>query len=242
MVPKHLSFLNLFIHATNQKQILKLYFFIKFFSCHLLVTSPSFLFQSISTDTHVSQADSFLIPKTEQLVISASHLIAASHLMWSLSLSFKIAIALPACTAHYPGWVVKVTVMLTLFSVTVLNKKFPLKGLRPLSSQLLITIITNLKDSLVRTQTISCNKSAMKKLAQFISLIHVLMSYHVQIRGCKIKLSLLSCYTVFLGSESSPTHLSPKLTLNITLQQLIRQSTREVTCSQSTTPDNCVAS
>lgn len=65
MVPKHLSFLNLFIHATNQKQILKLYFFIKFFSCHLLVTSPSFLFQSISTDTHVSQADSFLIPKTE---------------------------------------------------------------------------------------------------------------------------------------------------------------------------------
>lgn len=85
--------------------------------------------------------------------------------MWSLSPSFKITKALSACTDHYPGWVVKVTVMLTLFSVTVLNKMFPLKGLRPLSSQLLITVITNLKEALVKTQTISCNKSAMKKLA-----------------------------------------------------------------------------
>lgn len=86
-------------------------------------------------------------------------------LMYSLFPSFKTAEALTTCTGHYPGWVVKVTLMLTLFSVMVLNKMFPLKGLRPLSSQLLITVITNLKESLVRTQTISCNKSAMKKLA-----------------------------------------------------------------------------
>lgn len=154
MVSKHLTFLNLFIHATNQKQILKLWVF-----CHLLITSPSFLFQSVCTDPCISQADSFLIPKTEWLVISAS------HLMWSFSPSFKIVKGLSACTDHYPCGVVKVPVMLTLFSVTVLDKMFPLKGLRPLSSQLLITVIINLKESLVKTQTISCNKSAMKKLA-----------------------------------------------------------------------------
>ena len=55
--------------------------------------------------------------------------------------------------------------MLALFSELILNKMFLLKGLRPLSSQLLITAITNLQKSLVETRTIFSKKSAMKKLS-----------------------------------------------------------------------------
>ena len=58
--------------------------------------------------------------------------------------------------------------MLTLYSVLILNRVFLLKGLRPLSSQLLITAITHLQQSLVKYGTISDNKSGMKKLAEFI--------------------------------------------------------------------------
>lgn len=55
--------------------------------------------------------------------------------------------------------------MLTLFAMVILNKISLLRGLRPLSSQLLITVINNLKKSLVGTSSIACDKSAMKKLA-----------------------------------------------------------------------------
>lgn len=77
-----------------------------------------------------------------------------------------------------------VSLMLTLSSVVILNRMFLLKGLNPQSSQLLIIVITNLKKSLVKTRTISYNKSAMKRSAQFIFFICVYM----KIMGCKIKL------------------------------------------------------
>lgn len=114
--------------------------------------------------------------------------------------NFKLLVSLtPCCSVH--SWHLKqqkqwlreptivlvrlsVSLMLTLSLVVILNKMFLLEGLRPQSSPLLITVITNLKKSLVKTRTISYNKSAMKKLAYFIFFICVYM----KIMGCEIKL------------------------------------------------------